>query len=187
MARETVNDAAYRIRSLLTEHRVYLAVGVALSPVLRVAHMNDDRFADPLRKLYLFGKYAALYLARRMVVEIIKAYLADGADPLVRGDRLKLRDIGGGDILRLVRMHAGKRIYLRRIRLRGGKRRRLAARRDVRGGEHHAPHIVIGGVREDLRETVGVILSIQMTMRINQKHHKFLSKQKIDHSPTIIQ
>ena len=84
-------------------------------------------------------------------------------------------------------MHAGKRVYLRRIRLRGSKRRRLAARRDIRGGEHHTPHIVIGDAREDLRQTVGVIFSIQMTMRINQKHHKFLSKQKIDHSPTIIQ
>ena len=134
--------------------------------------MDDDRLFNLLRKLELLAQDAALRIARRDVVEIIEPYL-----PHRDGARFKRKLADFVEVRRrgrrgLVRVYARKRVNLRPRSLRARKLRRLAARRCVGRGEYHALHLRTGGALKDAVEAVGVILFIQMTMAVYQKHRK---------------
>jgi hypothetical protein len=75
--------------------------------VVSVALVQEHRFARRGRELELPRERAALQIARREITEIVEPAFAHGDDVWVARERLQCRQGFGGQVRRVMRMHAG--------------------------------------------------------------------------------
>jgi hypothetical protein len=105
---------------------------------VRIALMQKHRLARRDGNFQLRGKGRALRIARREVSKVVQAALADGDHPRLIQQRAKFRPLRGIEIMRVMRMYAGRARQKRRMRRREGRSPVRAGQ--IGAGDHLVRH-----------------------------------------------